>query len=69
MLLQMVRLHSFSWLSNIALYYYLLYPFSIIEHLGCFKISAIVNNAMNVGMHIPFNFILNNLICMFTDCF
>ena len=49
MLLQMARLHSFLWLSNIPLYMYIYHIFfihsSVDGHLGCFHVLAIVNSA------------------------
>ena len=50
MLSQMTRFHSFYGLIIFHhLYKYLLHPFTYHEHVGCFHISAFVNNAvMNI---------------------
>ena len=59
MSLQMENFHSFLWLSTILLYvcvYHIFFIHSFVdEYLGCFHISATVNNAaMNSGMRVSF---------------
>ena len=48
----------FLWLSNIPLCVYILHIFLIQSavdgHLGCFHNTAIVDNAMNIGVHVSF---------------
>ena len=35
--------------------YCILFIYSFVDrHLGCFHVLAIVNNAVNIGVHIPF---------------
>ena len=65
MLLQMAKLHSFLWLSNIPLcvcvcvcvcVYYIFFNHSSVDgHLGCVYILAIINNApVKLGVHVCF---------------
>ena len=58
MLLQMVLFHSFLCLSSILLYTYIFHIFfihsSVSRHLGCFHTLAIINSAVNIGMHVSF---------------
>ena len=60
----MAKCRSFSWLSNIPLcvcvYHVYLIHSSVDEHLGCFRISSVVNNAaVNIVVYLSFQ------ICVF----
>ena len=69
--LQITQFHSFSWLSNISLYIYIYICIcicmciyishivyihsSVIRHLGCFQVLAVVKSAaVNTGVHVSF---------------
>ena len=61
MVLQMTLFCSFLWLTNIPLYMY--HFFSVVEHLGCFRVLAIVNSAAeNPGLYASFQ------IMVFSGC-
>ena len=62
MVLQMTLFCSFLWLTNIPLYICTTF-FSVVEHLGCFRVLAIVNSAAeNPGLYASFQ------IMVFSGC-
>ena len=65
MLVQMALFHSFLWPNNILLYLnHIFIHSSVVGHLGCFQVLAIVNRAaVNIGVHIFFEFWFSLDIC------
>ena len=66
MLSQIARFHSTLWLSNIPLYVYHIFfiCLSVIGHLGCLSILAIINNTVNIFILISTFF----LLCVVNVC-